>query len=123
MALFAKTSNTIETTGTNIPIPFSETEASPDNVSERYTNTPNKKRFVKILRRPITNCNFLLLNKKIPINDNAADKKKSIGIIFSTIVDDDKRFIEKTTSLAVLHKLNTKVKPPEMAATNNRYID
>lgn len=84
MALFAKTSNTIIITGKNIPIPFSETEASPDNVSDKYTNTPNKKRFVKIFKRPNTNCNFLFLNKKIVIIAKRAEMKNSIGTIFST---------------------------------------
>ena len=46
MALLAKTNNTIAKTGTNIPIPFSETKGvSPDKFSERYTNNPNKIKF------------------------------------------------------------------------------
>ena len=85
MALFAITSNTMIITGKNIPIPFSETAASPDNVRDKYTNTPNKKRFVKIFKRPNTNCNFLLLNKNIVTIDKRADTKNNTGTIFTVI--------------------------------------
>ncbi len=81
--MFANVSRTIETIGMNIPIPFSETAASPDNVRDKYTNTPNKKKFVKILSRPNTNCNCLFLNKNTVITDNRADTKKATGILFS----------------------------------------
>ncbi len=121
MALFANTSKTNVTTGMNIPIPFSETAVSPDNVRDKYTNTPNKKRFVKILRRPTTNCNCLFLNKKIATTDNMADKKNDTGILFCKKEAACNKSKEKIVLLAVLHKLNTKVNPPEIIPANNRY--
>ncbi len=57
MALFAITSSKITMIGKNIPIPFSETKASPDNVCDRYINNPNKKRFINMFKRPKTNYN------------------------------------------------------------------
>jgi hypothetical protein len=51
MALFAKTKNTIEKIGKNIPTPFSEIEVSPDAVSVRNTNNPNKIKFNIIFNR------------------------------------------------------------------------
>ena len=57
MALFAKTKSKITITGKNIPIPFSETAVSPDNVCDKYINTPNKKRLINMFKRPKTNCN------------------------------------------------------------------
>ncbi len=45
MALLAKTKNTIEKIGKNIPTPFSETAVSPDVFSIRNTNNPNKIKF------------------------------------------------------------------------------
>ncbi len=123
MALFAKTSNTIIITGKNIPIPFSETAVSPDNVSDKYTNTPNKKRFVKIFKRPNTNCNFLFLNKNIVTIAKRADTINSIGTIFSIIEFAANKSNENTLVFTVLHKLNTKVNPPEIIPANNKYKD
>lgn len=113
----------MEIIGKNIPIPFSETAVSPDNVCDTYTNTPNKKRFVKILSRPKTNCNFLLLYKNIVITDNIAERKNAEGIVFNNNVAEENKSTEKTVALTELHKLHTKVSPPEIIPTINKYID
>ena len=68
--------------GINIPIPFSE-ETSPGIVRDRYINIPNKKRLIKIIIRPSTNCNFLFLNLKIAINAINAVMKKNTGTNFA----------------------------------------
>lgn len=120
MALFAKTTNSIVITGMNIPIPFSETEASPDNVSDRYTNTPNKNRFVNMLSRPKTNCNCLFLNKKIATIDKIADTIYNKGILLSKIELEFNKSVEKIISLLVLHNLKTNVKPPEIIPATNK---
>src|SRR5690606_25059128 len=75
MALFASTKKTIERTGTNIPIPFSEISISPGRVSDQYTKTPSKIKFNNILTRPRTNWSFLFLNKNIVTKDKTADPK------------------------------------------------
>ncbi len=123
MALFAKTSKTIEIIGKNIPIPFSETAVSPDKVCDTYTNTPNKKRFVKILSRPNTNCNFLLLYKNMVTKESIAEMKNAVGIAFCNIVVVAKRSTEKTVAFTLFHKLKTKVSPPEIIPTTNKYKD
>ena len=61
IALFAITESKITKKGMNIPIPFSE-EASPGMFRDKKINIPNKKRLIKIIIRPSTNCNFLFLN-------------------------------------------------------------
>ncbi len=106
-----------------MPMPFLETEVPPDNVSDTYTNTPNKIRFVKIFNRAKTDCNNLFLNKKIVTIDSMADIKKNIGIIFCNIEKEENKSIEKTGSFAILHKLNTKVSPPEIIPAIKRYRD
>ena len=85
MALFAKTNSKITMTGKNIPIPFSETKASPDNVCDRYINIPNKKRFINMFKRPNTNCNWRFLNKNKVTIANMAEVKNNTGVTFSNI--------------------------------------
>ncbi len=122
MALFANTTNSIVTTGMNIPIPFSETSVPPDKFSDTYTNTPNKKRFVKIFKRPNTNCSCLFLNKNIVTTDNIADIKNDTGIVFCITEAAENKSNEKIFSFAVLQRLNTKVNPPEIIPAINKYI-
>jgi hypothetical protein len=85
MALLAKTKNTIEKIGRRIPIPFSETSASPDKFSDRYTNNPSKIKFNMILSRPKTNCSFLSLNINIEINANTVDPKNNTKYKISSL--------------------------------------
>ena len=110
MALLAKTKNTIEKIGRSIPIPFSETsDVSPDKLSDRYTNNPSKIKFNMMLRRSNTNCVCLFLNIKIAINDNKADPKNNPKYNNSSLAKNSVSFI-------VVHKLNTKINPPEIPA-------
>jgi len=77
MALLAKTKNTIEKIGKNIPIPFSETLAvPPDKFSVRYTNNPNKIKFNMIFNLPMTNCCCLFLCDNMLNKDNVVLKLK-----------------------------------------------
>ena len=70
--------------------------------------------------RPKTNCNFLSLNKKIVIKVSIADAKNKIGIILNVISSLDNRSKAKTFCFIVLHKLNTKINPPETADANSK---
>ena len=72
--------------------------------------------------RPTTNCNFLLLNRKIVANEMSADTKNSIGIIFKSIDSFVNNSKAKTVSFKVTHKLNTKIKPPETTEASNKYM-
>ncbi len=108
--------------GKNIPIPFSETEVSPDKVSDKYINNPNKKRFIKIIIRPITNCNFLFLNKNIAISERIADVMNIKGINFKVITSFKNKSTTKISCLIVFHKLNIKIKPPDTMVAKNKYI-
>ncbi|CAM1333895.1 protein of unknown function [Tenacibaculum aestuariivivum] len=125
MALFAKTNSKITITGKNIPIPFFETEASPDNVSDRYINMPNKRRFINMFNRPRTNCNFLFLNKNKVTIDNKAEIKNNKGQTFSNKVFPDNKSIAYITLLlfTLVQRLKIKVNAPEIIPAINRYID
>ena len=114
MALFARTIKTIENKGRIIPIPFSETAVSPDNVSDRYTITPSKIKFNMMLRRPNTNWVCLLLYLKIVINDSKADSKNKplIQTISNAITLD-------LEALVQIEK--TKLSPPETMAASAKY--
>lgn len=109
MALLARTIKTIENKGRIIPIPFSETAVSPDNVSDRYTITPSKIKFNMMLRRPNTNWVCLLLYLKIEITDNNADSKnkpmiQTISNAITWLPD------------ALIHIDKAKLSPPETMA-------
>ncbi len=114
MALLAKTKNTIEKIGRRIPIPFSETSVSPDKLSERYTNNPSKIKFNMILRRPKTNCDCLSLYLNIEINDNVAEPRNKLKYKVSSLAN-----ILKPSAL--IHKLNTNIKPAEMPEATSKY--
>lgn len=53
--------------GKSTPIPFSETNVSPDKVSDLYTKTPSNTKFDIMFRRFRTNCPLRLLKLKIDI--------------------------------------------------------
>lgn len=114
MALFARTIKTIENKGRIIPIPFSETAVSPDNVSDKYTITPSKIKFNMMLRRPNTNWVCLLLYLKIIITDSKADSKNKpiIQMISKAII---------CVPDMLVHSEKTKLSPPETMAAITKY--
>jgi hypothetical protein len=120
IALFAKTTNTIAIIGRNIPIPFSEIFISPGKVRDTYINNPNNKRFIKIEILPSTNWSCLLLYKKIATQVLKAESKNNKEIPFNNKESSLKRSITKVVYFGVLHKLNTKISPPEMAVASSK---
>lgn len=70
--------------------------------------------------RPTTNCSFLFLNKKISKKETAAESKYNKGITFKKIESLENKSNAKISSLRFSHKLNTNIKPPEMAAAINK---
>ena len=87
MALLAKTKNTIDKIGMNIPTPFSEMLLSPGGISNWYTKNPNKIKFNIMLSRPNTNWNFLFLKLKIENKDNKADPKNKLKYKYSSFAN------------------------------------
>lgn len=67
-----------------------------------------------MLKRFNTNCNFLFLNKKIVIKANAADAINNPKYKGSSLAN-------TSTLSSSVYKLNTNVRPPAIAATNNMY--
>jgi hypothetical protein len=120
IALFAKKRSKIAKIGKNIPIPFSETEVSPDTVSDRYINNPNKKRFIKILTRPRTNCNCLFLNRKIVTNAKIDDAMNAVGIILNCIDSSKNKSTINIFFPETIHKLKTKIIPPVTMEVSNK---
>ena len=78
-------------------------------------------RFIKIITRPNTNCNFLSLNKKIAPIDKREDVMNIKGIAFKTTISFENKSTTNIFSLIVFHKLNTKIKPPDTNEANNKY--
>lgn len=72
--------------------------------------------------RPSTNCNFLLLNKKIAIIDKTADAMNIKGITFNVSISLENKSTTKICCLIVFHKLNTKIKPPDTIEAKIRYM-
>jgi hypothetical protein len=75
---------------------------------------------IKITRRPTTNCNFLFLNKKISKKVPIAESKNNIGITFKRKDSLVNKSNAKISSLRLLHKLNTNIKPPEIVVAINK---
>ena len=123
MALLANKTNPIDSKGKNIPISFFETKASPDKVCIRYTNKPNKIRFIKIVSFPKFICNFRLLNLKIVNNGNNAEMKNNIGTNFRKIYDCENKSIARTPSELVSQRSKKKTITPEQTKATNKYID
>ncbi len=108
--------------GKNIPIPFSETKVSPDNVCDRYINIPNKKRFINMFNRPKTNCNWRFLNKNIVTKDSKAEIKNNTGTIVSIIEAPESK---STINIGVLfcefvQILKIEVRPAEIITAINK---
>lgn len=120
IALFAKTRSKIAKIGKNIPIPFSETEISPDIISDGYINNPNKKRFIKISIRPITNCNFLLLKIKIFTIAKIDEIKNIIGINCKEIDLFENKSNTNIFSPFEIQRLKIKINPPEAIEDSNK---
>jgi len=120
IALFAKTRSKIAKIGKNIPIPFSETKVSPDTVSDKYINNPNKKRFIKIRIRPITNCNFLLLKIKMFTNAKIDEIKNVNGINCKEIDSFENKFTTNIFSPAETQRLKIKINPPQTIEVSNK---
>ena len=113
MALLANTKNTIERTGRNIPIPFSETVVSPDKFRDRYTKNPSKKKFNMIFSCPKTNCDFRFLNINTEANDKMPDNTNNPST--------KKLSLAKTTvSSTVVQILNTNINPQDTIAERNK---
>ena len=70
--------------------------------------------------RPITNCNFLFLNKNNAINDSIADAKNKRGITLKNNASLKNKSTTNIFSLIVFHKLNTKISPPETIDANSK---
>ena len=117
---FAKTTNKIAKIGRNIPIPFSEIFISPGKIRDTYVNNPNNKRFIKIEILPNTNCSCLFLNKNIAINVMVAESKNSKEIPFNKKESSLKRSITNVGRSEELHKLNTKISPPEIILASSK---
>lgn len=122
MALLANKINPIDINGKNIPISFFETAASPDNVSIRYANKPNKIRFIKIVNFPKFICKFRLLNLRIVNNGNNAEIKNNMGTNFSEISGSDNKSIARTPSTLVFHRSKKKAITPEEIKARNKYM-
>lgn len=72
--------------------------------------------------RPITNCNFLFLNRKMVTNEMIADSKNNAGIDFKRKDSFVNKSNAKIFSFKVFHKLNTKIMAPETTEAKNKYM-
>ena len=123
MALLANKTNPIDIKGKNIPISFFETEASPDKVCIRYTNKPNKIRFIKIVSFPKFICSFRLLNLKIVNNGNNAEMKNNMGTNFRLISGCGNKSNAPTPLEPVTQRSKKKTITPEQTKAINKYMD
>jgi len=114
MALLAKTKKTMESTGRNIPIPFSEICISPGIIRVQYTKNPSKTKFNIIFKRPKTNWSFRFLNIKIEIRANNPERANRIT---NQVVSTAKTSI----SCLVFHKGNQKTTAGFSKTTNIKY--
>lgn len=68
-----------------------------------------------------TNCNCLSLNKKMVISDSIADSKNENNIVFIKKLEFEYNSLAKTSCPdASVHRLNTKINPPEIAAAKSK---
>jgi hypothetical protein len=124
MNLLAKTNKKTQAIGKKDPIPFSETAASPDNVSKRYTIEPNNKKFNNMLSLFITNCNCLFLYRKMVMIDNIAEMINENPISLISVESCVKvSIVNKSSSFFDFQSENTNESPPEIPAEINKNKD